>query len=167
MALYLLVNSTGIQRDSLHFGVIENSFTSLIEMARVIGGVSSSATSWIPDRLFCGLVDSFPNLSRIRQLYVPTLFISGSKDSVVPPLMMRRLYDSCSTRAKKLQTFRESGHVDCWMARGYVDAWREFARSVDDGGAEIASVEDFVNNNNNNDERHEEKTRDNDTIQNV
>ena len=101
-------------------------------MARCI----SQAPSWVPNRLFCGVATAFPNSLRVRRLRVPMLFLSSAQDDVVPPVMMRRLYDDCLTGAKRFVTFAASGHVDAWMARGYVQTWQAFAQNVLNGQVE-------------------------------
>ena len=106
---------------------MENSFTSIADLARLI----VKAPPWIPDRLFCGAGGSFRSSARVRGVEsIPMLFFSGSLDDVVPPSMMRRLFEACPARAKRLVTFPTGGHVDTWMAGGYVEAWRTFAKEV-------------------------------------
>ena len=80
------------------------------------------------------------------------LFLSSAQDDVVPPMMMRRLYDTCLTRAKRFVTFAASGHVDAWMARGYVQAWNAFAQNIAEGLVEndLVRIGNYVGDRNGN-----------------
>ena len=143
MALHLLSKSNKSNRENISFGVIENSFTSIVDLAKLMTRVPS----WIPDRLFCGIATSFHSLTRVFDIKVPMLFLSGSLDDIVPETMMRRLYENCPVRAKRLVSFGSSGHVDTWMAKGYMEAWRAFATDVLGGTNELETFGNYLNNN--------------------
>lgn len=52
----------------------------------------------------------------------PILFLSGIKDEIVPPTMMRTLYDSCKIRRKTWRTFENGDHNSTVAEPGYFDA---------------------------------------------
>src|SRR5437899_2723281 len=66
--------------------VTEGAFTSIADMA------NGSPAEYLPLRLI--LTERFDSISRIGSLHVPKLIIHGEADTMVLPLMSRRLYDA-------------------------------------------------------------------------
>lgn len=52
----------------------------------------------------------------------PMLFLSGLKDEIVPPSMMRTLYESCRARRKTWRSFENGDHNSTVAEPGYFDA---------------------------------------------
>lgn len=50
---------------------------------------------------------------------VPTLFISGMADTLVPPRMMQDLYKSCRSCCKKILPITGGTHNETWCQPGY------------------------------------------------
>ncbi len=40
----------------------------------------------------------YPSLIRIQKIHLPSLFISGMSDALIPPAMMNELYEVCRTQ---------------------------------------------------------------------
>jgi fermentation-respiration switch protein FrsA (DUF1100 family) len=55
----------------------------------------------------------------MKHLRVPTLFISGMADTLVPPRMMSELYNSCRSIRKQLLQIPDGTHNETWTAQGY------------------------------------------------
>jgi len=69
--------------------MVENTFTSLPEIGReLFGGIPG--IHFLPD--FC-FKNQYQSILKIKQSTLPGLFISGQADSMIPPRMMKLLYD--------------------------------------------------------------------------
>lgn len=61
----------------------------------------------------------------------PILFLSGLKDEIVPPIMMRTLHDLCSLKRKSWQAFPNGDHNSTVSEPSYFDAiWEFLSESV-------------------------------------
>ncbi|EEB18888.1 protein bem46, putative [Pediculus humanus corporis] len=105
--------------------IVENSFTSIPDMARILLG-------WrILRKLPLVFYKSkFLSKSKINQVKVPTLFVSGLSDSLVPSRMMKELYDECSSEHKKLVEFPNGTHNETWTCQGYYTSLDAFIKDV-------------------------------------
>lgn len=56
----------------------------------------------------------------------PILFLSGLKDEIVPPTMMRTLYDLCKIKRKTWKDFENGDHNSTVAEPGYFDAIWDF-----------------------------------------
>ena len=66
--------------------------------------------------------------------HIPFLFLSGLKDEIVPPAMMKVLYDVCKVRPKIWKTFDNGNHNSTVAEPGYFDAiWEFLAQDVQGG----------------------------------
>lgn len=104
---------------------MENSFTSIPDMARILLG-------WRILRrlpLFC-YKSKFLSKLKIAQVKVPTLFISGLSDTLVPPRMMKELHQLCSSSHKKLLEFPTGTHNETWNCQGYYHGLDTFIRDA-------------------------------------
>ncbi|CAN0090384.1 unnamed protein product [Lampetra fluviatilis] len=117
--------------------IVENTFLSIPHMAQALfpvfsrGGSGSSSSSCRPFPLPSWCFRSrFPSHENIVSCRVPTLFVSGLADSLVPPVMMSRLHDLSPAPLKRMATFREGTHNDTWQCRGYISALQHFLREV-------------------------------------
>ena len=69
--------------------------------------------------------DSEQSLAKVSDLEVPILFLSGLKDEIVPPDMMKALHDQCPTK-KVWREFPNGDHNSTVAEPGYFDAIWEF-----------------------------------------
>ncbi|EDO36646.1 predicted protein [Nematostella vectensis] len=103
--------------------VVENTFVSIPAMANtLIAGLHR-----LP--YFC-FRNKFNSLSKIPNARVPTLFLSGMADQLIPPKMMKMLYQSSGSSLKKLEQFEGGSHNDTWQCFGYLDAISRFICEV-------------------------------------
>ena len=70
--------------------------------------------------------------AQVPTLPLPTLFISGDQDELVPPEHMRLLFALSPAENKRLHTVRGGGHNDAFVKGGvkYMSAIREFLDDV-------------------------------------
>ncbi|BFZ21357.1 hypothetical protein BsWGS_24396 [Bradybaena similaris] len=101
--------------------VLENTFTSLHEMGHKIFRLAF--VKYIPRWCY---KNKFPSIQRIENITVPTLFLSGTMDELVPAKMMKELYNKCKSNIKRLELFANGTHNDTWMCPGYYEAWLRF-----------------------------------------
>ncbi|XP_068707098.1 protein ABHD13-like [Montipora capricornis] len=104
--------------------ILENTFTSIPSMADqlVMNGISK-----LP--YFC-FRNKYDSLRKIRKARVPTLFLSGLADQLIPPRMMTSLYKSSGSCLKKLECFDRGTHNETWQCYGYFDAIARFLCEV-------------------------------------
>ncbi|TVR63811.1 MAG: alpha/beta hydrolase [Gemmatimonadales bacterium] len=104
--------------------VVESSFTSLEEMARVV-------YPFLPRFLFRRLRGHFDNEAAARSLASPMLVIHGTADDMIPTGMGARLVEAAGGRAEWLQV-EGAGHNDLPLVGGeeYWDRVAAFAREV-------------------------------------
>lgn len=57
----------------------------------------------------------------MRSVMVPTLFISGLADTLVPPRMMQDLYKNCKSPYKKILTITGGTHNETWYQPRYYE----------------------------------------------
>lgn len=60
----------------------------------------------------------FLSYQKVKELRVPTLFISGKNDNLVPPRMMTELYNRCGS-IKQLLQVPGGTHNETWQVHGY------------------------------------------------
>jgi len=56
---------------------------------------------------------------KMGSLVVPTVFVSGLADTLVPPRMMVELHQRCGSRHKQLVQFASGTHNETWTSPGY------------------------------------------------
>ncbi|GJP39323.1 hypothetical protein CLOM_g23706 [Closterium sp. NIES-68] len=107
--------------------VVENTFTSVLDMAGVVLPVLSNLLSTKGVRPLNGLVRSqWRTIDVIGKVDTPILFLSGAKDELVPPAHMRLLYTEAQKNTVGSSLFVEvaaGGHMDTWL-RGGQRYWR-------------------------------------------
>jgi fermentation-respiration switch protein FrsA (DUF1100 family) len=84
--------------------ITECTFTSIAERADV-----ESFTAFLPIRLI--LTERFDSISKIKSIRVPKLFLQGEADTMLPPVMARRLYDAAPA-PKQIALIPRGGHED-------------------------------------------------------
>lgn len=94
--------------------IVENTFTCIPEMARVLTGWKS--LRYVPLMFY---KNKFFSVCKVRSLRVPTLFISGLADTLVPPRMMSELYNACGSEKKQLLQLPSGTHNETWTVNGY------------------------------------------------
>jgi len=92
--------------------IVENTFTSLEDMVHLLFPFLRPVRSLVKlvQRVQMKSVDKIPSI------HTPMLFISGSKDALVPPEQMQRLYDSAPSVLKILHKVPEGTHNTTWQA---------------------------------------------------
>jgi len=68
----------------------------------------------------------FPSLTKIRNVKVPILLLSGGQDELVPPQMMEKLHEECKSSKKQLTIFPDGQHNTTWLSHDYTSQIRKF-----------------------------------------
>jgi len=119
VAIDLVDNINGHKISGL---IVENTFTSINEMIDY---------KFPPLSVFKFLSkNKWSSIETIRRVNIPTLFIFGEKDNMVPKNMMNRLYDQCPSQTKIFKSFPNGGHMDTYAQRGYYRTLLEFLYSI-------------------------------------
>lgn len=123
-AVAIALASNELYLDSAFALVVENTFTSIPSMANhlVMNGLNK-----LPYVCFRNKFDS---AKKIRKARVPTLFLSGLADQLIPPRMMTSLYKASGSCLKKLESFDHGTHNETWQCYGYFDAITRFLCEV-------------------------------------
>lgn len=104
--------------------ILENTFTSLLDMIKLefpILGVFRylSRNRWVSKR-------------RIRRIRTPILFLSGLRDSYIPPQMMRQMHELAdSSRMREFVEFENGTHNRTWTMDGFYVAVASFMERVE------------------------------------
>ncbi|XP_060600920.1 protein ABHD13-like [Ruditapes philippinarum] len=105
--------------------MLENTFTSLPDVAKSL--FSLKALDFLPT--FC-YKNQFPSEYRIGKITVPTLFLSGQSDELIPPRMMQALYNLSGSNLKRLVPFEGGTHNDTCLCPGYYESISQFMYEV-------------------------------------
>ncbi|RXG51227.1 Protein ABHD13 [Armadillidium vulgare] len=106
--------------------VIENTFTSIPDMAKVLFAgmkILPSLPEWCHK-------NKFNSKLKMCRVVVPSLLLSGQADTLVPPRMMMELYQSCPSPLKRMLKFVRGSHNETWRCRGYYQGISEFLDEV-------------------------------------
>lgn len=109
--------------DLLFAMILENTFTSIPETARHLFPWLKRLPTWCYKNIF-------PSVDVIRSVSVPTLFLSGLADQLVPPRHMMKLYNVSGACVKRIETFENGTHNDTWQRPGYTDVINKFLNEV-------------------------------------
>lgn len=71
----------------------------------------------------------FDSIYKIPFLRVPTLFISGLADTLIPPRMMSELYNRCGSERKQLLQMPAGTHNETWTLQGYYHSLAVFLQN--------------------------------------
>lgn len=71
----------------------------------------------------------FSSYQKVKQLRIPTLFISGTADTLVPPRMMFELQNRCGSIRKQLLQIPNGTHNETWQVQGYYHSLAVFLQS--------------------------------------
>ncbi|KAJ8253180.1 hypothetical protein GJAV_G00209990 [Gymnothorax javanicus] len=108
--------------------VLENTFLSIPHMAAAL-------FSFLPLRLLplCCYKNTFLSYRHVARCLMPSLFISGLSDQLIPPAMMKQLYELSPSRTKRIAVFPDGAHNDTWQCQGYFPALEQFLRTLSEG----------------------------------
>ncbi|KAL9048806.1 MAG: hypothetical protein Q9162_007537 [Coniocarpon cinnabarinum] len=98
--------------------ILENTFLSIKKLI---------PSAFPPARYLTGLChelwnteEILPNLSS----EIPVLFLSGGKDEIVPPIMMKQLHEACQSSVKTFRLFPEGDHNATVACKGRRELWQ-------------------------------------------
>lgn len=74
--------------------------------------------SWMPDLKKKMLRLNWDSFTLVQQLKLPVLFVTGTKDEIVPTEMSQRLLRSCPSLHKELLTVEGGTHNDTYLKAG-------------------------------------------------
>lgn len=105
--------------------IVENTFLSIPHMAATL-------FSFVPMRLLplCCYRNQFLSYRQVALCRMPSLFVSGLSDQLIPPIMMKQLYELSPARTKRLAIFPEGTHNDTWQCQGYFSALEQFVKDL-------------------------------------
>eukprot|EP00755_Sulcionema_specki_P008166 Sspe_Gene.40191::Locus_19391_Transcript_1_1_Confidence_1.000_Length_1326::g.40191::m.40191/K06889/K06889; uncharacterized protein len=119
--------------------VVENSFTNISDMvdvlfASILSQVEigthrrKAVLKWVCLRLLKPLVLMlrWRSIDAVGKVKVPTLFLSGELDELVPPEHMARLYNHCRAPIRQLVTIADGTHNDTWLRAEHGAAFNHF-----------------------------------------
>ncbi|XP_072037872.1 protein ABHD13-like [Amphiura filiformis] len=119
-------------RDKLAGLILENTFTSIPDMGSVLFNLDF--VRWMP---LCLIKNKYFSIRKVSRIQVPTLFLSGSSDELVPPKMMQALFRICGAPSKQMARFEEGTHNETWRCRGYFSVIRQFTATVCRPGSNV------------------------------
>ncbi|XP_005997062.1 protein ABHD13 [Latimeria chalumnae] len=105
--------------------MVENTFLSIPHMASTL--FSFFPMTYLP---FWCYKNKFLSYRKITQVRIPSLFISGLSDQLIPPVMMKQLYELSPSRTKRLAIFPDGTHNDTWQCQGYFSALEQFIKEL-------------------------------------
>lgn len=94
--------------------ILENTFTSIPDMAALF--VGSKFLQYLPLFVY---KNKYLSILKIRAVTVPTLFISGLADTLVPPRMMQDLHKNCRSTCKRILPVVGGTHNETWCQPNY------------------------------------------------
>lgn len=105
--------------------VLENTFTCIPDAASILFNF------WIIRLLpyWCHK-NQFNTRHMLKQLRIPTLFISGLADNLIPARMMMELYQTSGSPIKKIARFESGTHNDTWQCENYYETISKFLSEV-------------------------------------
>lgn len=116
--------------------LVENSFTSIPDMAQIFLNfrLVKAFPSWF-------YKNKFLSKKKVRFAKLPTLFISGLADKLIPPRMMQELYSLSGSTTKGLVTFESGTHNETWQCDGYYETLGAFLTKALNAGVRPAADE--------------------------
>lgn len=105
--------------------IVENTFLSIPHMAATLFSV-------LPMRLLPSWCyrNKFLTYRQVALCRMSSLFVSGLSDQLIPPVMMKQLYELSPARTKRLAIFPEGTHNDTWQCQGYFAALEQFMKDL-------------------------------------
>ncbi|XP_014243239.1 protein ABHD13 isoform X2 [Cimex lectularius] len=105
--------------------IVENTFTSIPEIM-----LSLFKHKWLRFVPLFAYKNKYLSTKKIVNVNIPTLFISGLKDRLVPPKMMTTLFALCPSPNSKLLQITSGRHNDTWTCNDYYRQISEFLQTV-------------------------------------
>lgn len=106
------------------FVILENTFTSIPDMSTILIGPK---LRYLPLTFY---KNKYMSLQKMRTLTIPTLFISGLADKLVPPDMMMKLYKACRSPCKKMVPIPAGSHNETWRRADYFQHILSFLEDI-------------------------------------
>lgn len=111
-------------QDSIRGVIIENTFTSILDMVDVVFPILK------PFKPLCK--DTWLSLEKIRRLRTSLLVLSACHDELVPPRHCETLFEEANdTCFRRIIKFEEGGHMTLWASASYYMHLREFLSNPD------------------------------------
>lgn len=101
--------------------ILENTFTSIPDMASIL--IGAKFLKFLPLIFY---KNKFISLTKVRSITLPTMFISGSADTLVPPRMMAELHNNCKSTCKRFTPITNGTHNETWTLNGYYHQIQSF-----------------------------------------
>ncbi|KAL4563764.1 hypothetical protein LXL04_027809 [Taraxacum kok-saghyz] len=101
--------------------ILENTFTSILDMAGVLLPFLKYFIGGNPKKILNFVVRSpWNTIDVIGQIKQPILFLSGKRDEIVPPFHMEMLYAKAAVNNKRcmFMEFPNGMHMDTWLTGG-------------------------------------------------
>lgn len=108
--------------DLVHGLIVENSFTSVPDMVDIV----------LPALRYFKFLskNQWSSEEKLQSIAMPTLFLSGTQDELIPPSMMTRLHTASAANIKDFISFAEGHHMDTWDCDGYYPALLDWLTKV-------------------------------------
>lgn len=113
--------------DKLYAVIVENTFTSLPEIGRELFG-RIPGVYYLPDFFF---KNQFQSIEKMKHVTIPGLFISGQADTMIPPAMMKNLFEKSNCQMKRLLKLTDGNHNNTWLCPGYFQFISKFIQEID------------------------------------
>eukprot|EP01107_Rhizomastix_libera_P012166 TRINITY_DN30112_c0_g1_i1.p1 TRINITY_DN30112_c0_g1~~TRINITY_DN30112_c0_g1_i1.p1 ORF type:complete len:161 (+),score=35.30 TRINITY_DN30112_c0_g1_i1:94-576(+) len=109
-------------QDKISGLILENTFMSIKEMIKAI----------FPRFSFVHFLcwNKWESITTIRNVTVPTFFLSSLQDEMVPPFHMKALFEACGSKNKTMQTFEKGKHMNLPTYTEYYRFFKEYIDSV-------------------------------------
>lgn len=108
--------------------MIENTFTTMPEIGReLFGGIPG--VGFLPDVCF---KNQYRSIDKIKFVTIPGLFISGQADTMIPPRMMKQLFDKSNSSLKRLLKLADGNHNNTWLCPGYFQFISKFIQEINE-----------------------------------
>jgi len=99
--------------------VVENAFTSVPAMVDVV----------LPALKYVKFLsrNTWDNLTEVKRVVIPMLFMSSQKDELVPPQMMTQIHEAAiNAPINRIVKFELAQHMNCFQQPGYYEAIQKF-----------------------------------------
>jgi fermentation-respiration switch protein FrsA (DUF1100 family) len=103
--------------------ILENTFTSIHDMIDVLFPFLRYLKSLSHNK--------WESIESVKNISIPTLFICGESDEVVPAGMVKSLYESCKSEKKSYISFKEGRHMTTYEQEDYYPSIMKFLGSVE------------------------------------
>lgn len=103
--------------------IVENTFTNIPSMIRQLMPI------FTPFRFLVRI--RWNSIDTIKSVTAPILFLSGLRDSLVPPTMMKQLHDAATAAShRSIMTFEAGEHNDTWRQEGYMARLKDYIQTL-------------------------------------